>query len=180
MVGRLSGLTLNRDGTQNITVTVNADFTEEYDELRNCDIIVEIKKFFKKRSLDANAYAWTLIGKIAEKQNISKNEVYRKEVVEHGTYVVHCLEDKDVEQSCEDWCSFGLGFQVDIFPSKLPGCTNVMFYKGSSYYNSKEMAKLIDGIIHEAEGLGIPTITEKEKEKMLGKWEKKHEKRNNS
>lgn len=173
MIGKLSGLTLNRDGSQNITVTINADFSTEYEELKNNDIVIEIKKFFKKRSLDANAYAWVLIEKIAEKINISKNEVYRKEITEHGTYIVHCLENKDVDKSCKDWCSFGLGFQVEIFPSKIEGCTNVMFYKGSSYYDSKEMSKLIDGIIHEAEGLGIPTITEKEKEKLLQKWGEK-------
>ena len=55
MKGRLKDLTVNRDGTQNITITVTADFTEEFDELQGKDVTVEIRKASKRRSLDANA-----------------------------------------------------------------------------------------------------------------------------
>jgi DNA mismatch repair protein MutL len=55
MIGKLKDLTMNRDGTQNITLTVNADFREEFDELANGEIKVEIKKYNPARSLDANA-----------------------------------------------------------------------------------------------------------------------------
>ena len=33
MDGRLTGFSLNRDGSQNVTVTVTADFSSMYDEL---------------------------------------------------------------------------------------------------------------------------------------------------
>lgn len=36
-----------------------------------------IKEHRKKRSLNANAYAWELIGALAENQGIDKEEVYR-------------------------------------------------------------------------------------------------------
>ena len=67
MDGKLSGLTINRDGSQNITITVNSDFSEMYDELKSAPVTVEIKKARKHRSLTANAYAWTLIDQIAER-----------------------------------------------------------------------------------------------------------------
>ena len=35
MEGRLTGFSLNRDGSQNVTVTVAADFSEMYDELKD-------------------------------------------------------------------------------------------------------------------------------------------------
>ena len=35
-----------------------------------------IKEHRKKRSLDANAYAWVLIGKLADEMRIPPNEIY--------------------------------------------------------------------------------------------------------
>lgn len=172
MIARLKDLMRGRNGEWIGSFATSTDISGLFDELAGKPVEIEIKKARKKRSLDANAYCWALIGKIAENQNISKDEVYRKEVLEHGAYRVHCLEDKEVEGACVDWCSFGLGFQVETFPSKIPGCTNVIFYKGSSYYDSAQMAKLIDGIIQEAESLGIPTITEEQAKKLVGQWKK--------
>lgn len=172
MKGRLKDLTVNRDGTQNITITVAADFTEEFDELQGKDVTVEIKKASKRRSLDANAYCWVLVGEIAKKMKLSKNEVYRKAIMDSGVYTIHCLPDSMLETACNDWCSFGIGFQVETFPSRVDGCTNVIFYKGSHFYDTVQMARLIDGLIQEAESLGIPTITPKEAAKLIGKWKK--------
>ena len=44
MRGKLKDLTLNRDGTQNITVTVRFDFRETFDRLAEKDLDVEIKQ----------------------------------------------------------------------------------------------------------------------------------------
>lgn len=170
MIGVLTDLTFSRDGKQNITVTVSEDFREEYDSLKDGMVKIEISKARKRRSLDANAYCWVLVGEIAKKTNLTKNEVYRKAIIDSGVYTVHCVPDKMLEQAIEDWNSFGLGFQVETFPSKTKDCTNAIFYKGSHYYDSKQMARLIDGLIHEAEQLGIPTITPKEAEELAAKW----------
>ena len=171
MIGKLSGLTLNRDGTQNITVTINADFSSEYDELKDKDINVEIKKYSKKRSLDASAYCWTLIDKIAEKTRIKKSEVYRNAIRDiGGVSTIICVKDEAVDSLCNGWCTHGIGWQCETSKSKLPGCTNVTLYYGSSVYDSKQMSMLIDSLIQDAESIGISTITEKEKEQLLGKW----------
>lgn len=57
MRGRLRDLTFGMDGSQNITVTVIEDFRAQFDQLKGGEISVEIKKYRKRRSLDANAYA---------------------------------------------------------------------------------------------------------------------------
>ena len=56
MTGRLRDLTVNRDGTQNVTVTVACDFSKAFDALKDKEITVEIKKASKHRSKDANAF----------------------------------------------------------------------------------------------------------------------------
>ena len=55
------------------------------------------------------------------------------------------------------------------------GWATVRVYYGSSTYDTAQMSALLDSLIQDAEALGIPTITPKEEERMLGKWAKKKE-----
>lgn len=178
MIGTLKDLTLNRDGTQNITVTVQADFREEFDDLYDQEVSVEIKKYSKRRSLDANAYAWVLIDKLAEKMHMKKSEVYRNAIRDiGGVSTVICVMDEAVPSLCSGWNAHGTGWQAETAKSKLPGCTNVTLYYGSSVYDSRQMAALIDSLIQDCESCGISTITEQEKEKLLGRWTVKQQKK---
>ena len=45
---------------------------------------LEIKEHRKKRSLDANAYAWVLINKIADALRITPKEIYRQAIQNIG------------------------------------------------------------------------------------------------
>lgn len=171
MIGRLHDLSKSRDGKWLITIATPENFSEAYDELESNDISFEIKKLNKHRSLDANAYAWVLIDKIAEKTNIKKVDVYRQAIKEiGGVSTTVCVMDKAVERLREGWSKNGLGWQTDTLKSQIPGCTNVILYYGSSAYDSKQMSSLIDSLIQDAEALGIPTITEAEAERLIGKW----------
>lgn len=176
MIGKLKDLTMNRDGTQNITVTVQADFREEFDELMDKEVTVEIKKYTKHRSLDLNAYCWVLIDKIAEKTKIKKSEIYRNAIKEiGGVSTVICARNDTVETLCKNWSDRGMGWITETTESKLKGCTNVTLWYGSSVYNTKQMNDLVDSLIQDAEQLGIPTMTPAEKEKLLAQWSKKSE-----
>ena len=84
MKGRLKDLTFGAHGEQHITITVTSDFRESYDALKDADINVEIKKWRKPRSRDANAYFHVLVNKIAEAQGLGDDEVKRGLVVEYG------------------------------------------------------------------------------------------------
>lgn len=178
MIGKLSGFNYNSDGTQNITITVSEDFSTEYDELKENDINVEIKKYSKRRSLDANAYCWTLIDKITEKTKEKKSDVYRHAIKEiGGVSTIICVRDIAVDSLCRGWAEHGTGWMTEKTKSKIPGCTNVTLWYGSSVYDTRQMSALIDSLIQEAESLGIPTITEREKESLIGKWSEKSEKK---
>ena len=138
------------------------------DDLRGEDVSIEMKKWRKHRSLDANAYAWVLIDKIAQLTNIPKTDVYRQALKEVGgnTDTV-CIQETAVERLCESWRCQGLGWQTDVFDSKINGCKNVVLYYGSSTFDSKQMSDFIKGLIEDAKALGIETLTPRDLQAMM-------------
>lgn len=176
MIGKLRDLTMNRDGTQNVTITVNSDFREEFDALKDKAVWVDIKKYSKQRSLSANAYAWVLIDKIAEKMHMEKSFVYRMVIRDlPGVSEIVCTQTENAARLKRRWEAHGLGWQAEEFPSKVEGCTNFVLYCGSSEYDTSQMAAMIRLLIQEAEGLGIPTITPREEAELLERWGRKKE-----
>ena len=181
MRGRLTGYSLNRDGSQNVTVTVAADFGDTYDELKDAEIEIEIKKAANHRSLQANAYAWVLIDEIAKKTGIKKSEIYRAAIREiGGVSRWMMLQAEAVETFRKIWEKQGIGNQVEVVDvDENSGLCDLLIWFGSSTYDTRQMSALLDSLIQDAEALGIPTITPAEEEKMLSKWEKKKEGKHN-
>ena len=182
VIGKLADLHMSRDGKlQIVTFSTESNFADAFDELSPYEVDIEIKRHYKRRSLDANAYCWVLIDKIAEKTGNAKSEVYRSAIREiGGVSDTICVQDKAVNRLRESWSKNGLGWQTDVLQSKVPGCTNVVLYYGSSVYDGKQMAQLIDSLIQDAEALGIPTISDAEAEKLVGKWAVKNEQINHA
>lgn len=134
------------------------------------DVKFEITEYHPKRSLSANAYAWALINKIADALRKSKEEIYLQMLKDYGqSEFVSVLSNIDVKGYFKYYEEYGKGH--------VEGreFTHYKVYKGSSEFDSKEMAVLIDGIIQEARQLGIETITPAEKERMIQEMER-HEK----
>lgn len=131
---------------------------------------IKVGKFRKKRSLDANAYCWVLIGKIAEKTGARVEDIYRQAIKEVGNYDIVCVKKEAVESLCSSWARFGIGWQTDTMPSKLAGCTNVLLYYGSSTFDSSEMSRLINIIVQDCESLGIETKSQEEIDSLLNSW----------
>lgn len=172
MKGRLIDLAIGMDGKQRITISVEGDLRETFDALHESDIDVEIKKFRKKRSLDANAYAWVLIDKLAAVMNLTKPEIYR-EMIRNigGVSEIVCVKNEAVKSLCFGWSANGrLGWFADTFPSKIEGCTNVILYFGSSVYDTKQMSDLIDAIVFACHEHGIETATPEELAKYKEEW----------
>lgn len=131
---------------------------------------VVIKQHRKKRSLDANSYAWVLMSKIADVLRTSKEEIYIQMLKRYGqrekeliSVIAEGLET--IKRATNNHC-------YEVGESELNGkiFKHLAILIGSSQYDSKEMAILIDGIISECKELGVNTITENEKLEMLGKW----------
>lgn len=180
MTGNLSGLTFNRDGTQNITVTVNADFSEEYENLKDKEISVDIKKLSKKRSIDANNYLWHLCSEIAKRSSKfsddGKIDVYREAIRAKGEFEPLLVREDALETFMKRWGYKGDGWFVDVMDEYKKVYKVVHAYYGSSTYDTLSMSHVIDYLVLKANDLGIPTMTENEKEKLLTAWGRKYEK----
>lgn len=126
----------------------------------------------KKRSLDANAYCWTLIDKLAEATGYKRSEIYRNAIKEvGGASDTICMKDEAVDTFRKVWEDRGMGWQTETYPSKLPGCTNVVAFYGSSVYTSAQMARLIDGIIEDCKALGIETLPQERLQALVDAWD---------
>lgn len=169
MRGRLLDLSIGFNQKQRLTVELDHDFRETFDQLKEAELDIEIKKHRRRRSLDANAYAWVLIDKIASAMRISKVQVYRDAIRDiGGVSEVVCMQDEAVERFCRSWEANGLGCQTETIPSKISGCTNVIVYFGSSTYDTRQMSTLIDRLIQDAKALGIETMTPAELGRLAG------------
>ena len=121
----------------------------------------EIKEHKEKRSLSQNAYAWKLINELANKLNRSKDDIYLEMLKSYGqNEVVSILSNINPAGYFKYYEPIGTG----VINEKE--FTHYRIYKGSSEYDSREMAVLIEGIIQEAEAQGIPTLTPEEVSKM--------------
>ena len=100
---------------------------------------VEVKEHREKRSLDANAYCWVLIGKLASKLHIPPAEVYRQYIQDiGGNYTIVPVKESKIKHWERIWCSGHIGRMVkDMGPCRgLDGYHNIMSYIGSSDYDT--------------------------------------------
>ena len=175
MIGRLKDLLRLQGGEWLVSFTTREDPGQLFDDLKENPVKVEIKKASKHRSLSANNYAWVLIDKIAEVSGRTVTEVYQNAIREiGGVSDYYGMKEQAYDSFCEIWTKGHLGRQVEIIPgSAKPGWINVRAWKGSSDFDSAQMARLIDSLIQDAEALGIPTVPDTEVERMVSQWGKK-------
>lgn len=174
LTGKIVGVSFSIEGMPLVSLQLNERkcAMAMLDELKKHEkLTVKLSEFKNKRSLDANAYCWVLIGKIAEKTNIPKEEVYRNAIRGiGGNYDVVCVQDKALHSLCSAWARNGIGWLTDTVPSKLDGCTNVMLYYGSSTYDVEQMSRLIENILQDCNALGIETKSQAEIDSLLTSW----------
>ena len=133
---------------------------------------LEVKEHRKKRSLDANAYAWVLIHKLAAAMHLTPEEVYLQQIPSVGNnYTVMCVMEKDVQRFTKSWQGNGLGWPVkDLGASQVPGCRNLMAYHGSSTYDTQQMSRLIDNLVQDCKALDIETLSEEKLSLLKEGW----------
>ena len=175
LTGKISGVSFSyATGKPLITFEMNEQRSalDMVDALRECDkLSLKICKYKQKRSLDANAYCWVMISKIAEVTNQRVTDIYRAAIKEvGGNSDTVCVQDHAVEQLCAGWQRNGIGWVTDTMPSKIEGCTNVILYYGSSTYDTAQMHRLIEIILQDCTELGIEVKSAEEIDSLLNSW----------
>lgn len=158
-------------------VTVSFELTRPLSEAQIAeikdieDLDIKAEKHRKKRSLDANAYAWVLMQKIAEIIKSDKWSVYIELLQRYSRAFTHVIvkpEAVDMMKSLYRTC-------IELGEVTVNGKTGVQLqvYYGSSTFDSKQMSVFVDGIVSECKGLGIETMTPDEIERMKQQWQRK-------
>lgn len=158
MVGELKSC-INIAGQDTVTIALFDDFATTYENLKGDYVDVEIKKYRKKRSLDANNLCWELCTQIgnAISPPLPKEEVYRAAIRDVGPYEPFPIRADRVEHFQKVWSANGTGWIAEVIDdSKIKGYKLVFAYYGSSTYDSKEMSVLIDYLIDQAQQMELP------------------------
>lgn len=173
MKGRLIDLSFGMNRKQRITLEVDGDFRNDFDQLKDFDVSVEIKKYREKRSKDANAYFHVLVNKIAEVQGLGNDEVKKSLVLEYGSLARdddgHIVGFKlPVSVSIDKIYPYAKIFDTREENGRTFNC--YLVYKPTHELDSKEMARLIDGAIYVAKDLGIETDTPEQIARYKAEW----------
>ena len=131
----------------------------------NREKLFELKEYKQKRSLKANAYAWSLITKIADVLRVDKELAYLMLLKRYGqSEIISVLSSIGLEGYFKYFEVVGRGrIQGKEF-------THYKIYKGSSEFNTYEMAVFIDGIVSECKELDIETLPPGEIERLKEEW----------
>lgn len=174
--GKLSNVNISFTGDSEISfklTKVPNDMLDEINKLYDQDLEIKFQKKRHKRSADANAYLWVLIDKLAEKLNLTKEEVYRHYIKDVGVFETVPIKNIAVETWIKNWESKGLGWVCEsLGTSKLEGYTNIVSYYGSSVYDTKQMARLINSIVEDCKTQGIATLPDEELQVLVNEWRK--------
>jgi hypothetical protein len=151
-----------------VTFEINEDITASIDKIRDKLLNLTAKIHREKRSLDANAYAWVLMQKIAEAIHTDKWSVYLMMLERYSPVFTHIIvRPEAVERVKGEWRTVKV-----LGPIQVNGSSGIQLqcYFGSSTFDSKEMASFIDRIVSECKEMGIETLPPDEIERMRREW----------
>ena len=164
--GKLSDVSIDyKTNKKKLTFLINNNITS-LEEIENVELLdIEAKKHRKKRSLDANAYCWKIITEIADILRKSKDEVYEDKLFEYGQVIIVPTEKGKM---LDGYFKYYRYFQDGVLNGKE--CDWYKVAKGSSEFDTREMSVFIDGVVQDAQELGIVTDTPEQIAKYKEMW----------
>lgn len=148
-----------------ITFLINNNINS-LEEIENENLLdIEAKKHRNKRSLDANSYCWKILSEMADILGANKEELYEAKLFEYGQVLVVPTAKGKLPDGYFKYYKF---FQEGMLNDKE--CDWYKIAKGSSEFDTKEMSIFIDGIVKEAQELGIVTDTPEQIERYKEMW----------
>lgn len=145
----------------------------------------EIKKHMKKRTLSQNNYYWQLCGQIADALRHPKEQVHNEMLRSYGQVDriagrLITVPIPDTEKA-EQEVLRSMKYHLKPTSQVRSGAEGVLYrtyvmLKGSHDMDTEEMSILVDGIVQEAQQLGIETLTPAELEAMRA-YEEHHKRK---
>lgn len=139
-------------------------------------VALKVTKHSEKRSLDANAYYWQLINKLAGVLKISNNYCHNVMLRRYGVLEefdgtpMYCVipDTEEAEKKADE----SETYHIKPTSNVREGNDGVMYrtymvLKGSSQYDTAEMSRLISGLVDECKQCGIETMTPDELARMF-------------
>ena len=142
------------------------------DKLKNTLLTVKAAKFRRKRSLDANAMMWACLKEIADAINADKWDIYLRMLKRYGKFTYIVVKENAVEAMKKQWRECEVVGDYEVNGQKA---VQMLCYFGSSTYDTKEFAKLLDGIVSEMKEMGLQPPPSKKMQIALENWEKERE-----
>lgn len=166
----------------NLQIELNEDAQEIMELIKHEKLDIRIKKHKEKRSLDANAYYWVLLTKLARVHGWTNDEAHNRLLRRYGQIEradgnLIAVYLPDTEETENDVLS-----KVEYHLKPLPKTVVThdgeikrvyILLRGSSTYNTEEMAHLISGLIQDCRDSDIPDseiMTPFEKQKLYEQY----------
>ena len=173
-------------GKFRLTFEMERDVSGQLDAVRDKPLRITVKRWKEKRSLDANAYYWVLLSKLAELMKISKPRAHNLMLRRYGQNLIidgaGAYIRIPVTEKAEEIALEASEFHVRPTSEVVTGNNGVdyrtyVMLLGSSQYDTAQMSHLIDGLVGECKEVGIETATPDELRHMLGLYEQNRRRR---
>lgn len=150
-------------GKFRLTFELDTFLPNMVDAIKDVCLRLSVKKWKEKRSLDANAYYWTLNSQMARLLETSPEELHEELLQRYG------LLDSD------DSGHISITVRAKVDMSRIDGhwklyklsrdgkWKSYLRIRGTSEYDTAEMSYFLDRVIEEAKELGISTETPNQK-----------------
>lgn len=167
--GKIQGLALDfatRKATLTLSINEEAAAKNLFDDLHEAEkLSIKIDKYREKRSLNANNYAWKLLTEIGNVLRVSKEEVYLEMLKRYGqSEIISVLAHIPIGEYVK--------YSEEAGETTLNGklFKHYKVYKGSSEFDTREMSIFLDGVVSEAQELGIQTETPEQIARLKSLW----------
>lgn len=132
---------------------------QELENIKDNKKLYRFEPYKEKRSNQANKYFWELLGQLCLEMGLDTIEEYKKRVRQLGVFRYWEIDKDNVATFNKMWSDNGIAWFTDVVDIAENGKIGINAYYGSSSYNSKQMAKLIDGVVQDCKSIGIETET---------------------
>jgi hypothetical protein len=140
-------------------------------------VSLKVTKHSDKRSLDANAYYWQLLTKLAAVQKISNNYCHNLMLSRYGVpeeidgkpmYIV-IPDTEEADRRAEESETYHIKPTSNVREGKDGVMYRTyMLLKGSSQMDTAEFSRVISGLVDECKQCGIETLSPAELARMFG------------